>query len=131
MNRNFTKLIILCLIAGFSFSACKKSDNKPPVSNDTYSMKFTSNGTAISYNTCAVGDVEVNGDKYTEFIGLNGKNSANSLQVEIIADYTKLKAGQTYKVTSDYLAQGTAILFYSPDGTNYFTTQTTAESTMT
>jgi len=133
MKRNITKLLVLCLIAGASLSACKKSsDNKPSTSSDTYSMKFTLNGTAISYNSCAVADVEVNSDKYTEFIGLNGKDLNNSFQVEVIADYTKITAGQTFKVTSDYLAQGTAILFYSPDGTNYFNTQVAApEGTVT
>jgi len=133
MIKNFTKTAILCLVIGTSFTACKKDSNtKPPASNDTYSMKFTSNGTAVSYNTCAVADVEVNSNKYTEFIGLNGKNTDNSFQVEVVADYTKLKAGQTYKVTADYLAQGTAILFYSPNGTNYFNSQPEApEGTVT
>ncbi len=130
MNRNFTKLIVLCLIAGFSFSACKKDSNNKNTdnSNSTYSMNFTLNGTAVSYSTCAVGDIQVNSDHYTEFVGVNTKSPNNSLQIEVVANIADLKAGQTFQVTSDYLAANTAIFFYSPNATDSFGTQTAAPS---
>jgi hypothetical protein len=126
MKKNITKLIVLCLIAGTSFSACKKDDNKKPVSN-TYSMKFNANGTAVSYTSCLVADIDINGSKLTDIIGVNKNNSNNEMELEFPVAVSSLKAGQTYQVIvptgNNQLELTTPLLGYTMDGTNYFTTQ--------
>lgn len=122
MKKNFTKFLILGLIAATSLAACKKSsDNKPSTSN--YSMTLNANGTAVSYSSCVVADIDANGSKYTEIVGVNQKTPNNSFSIEIVAGTSSLKAGQTYQVTADYLGANTATLFYDTDDTHSYTTQ--------
>ena len=122
MNKNITKLIILCLIAGFSFSACKKSsDNKP--ASDTYSMKLTLNGKAVTYTTCAAADITANGIAQFNIIGTNKGNEG--LAIGVIADLSKVKAGQVFKAATEYVQPNSMTMFYTDAANNAYGTQLT------
>src|ERR1700744_5891521 len=109
MKRNFTKLLILGLIAATSFSACKKSsDNKP--SSDTYSMTVSLNGKATTYNTCVAADINANGTQQFNIIGTNKGNE--SMEIDVIADLSKVKVGQIFKAATDYVQANSMTLFY-------------------
>lgn len=120
MKKNFTKLVILCLIAGTSFSACKKSSNNNP-SGDTYSMKLTLNGKAVTYTTCAAADISVNSLVQFNIIGTNKSNE--SLAIDVLADLTKVKAGQTFNAATAYAQPNSMSLFYTDAANNDYGSQ--------
>jgi len=120
MKKNFTKLIVLCLIAGFSFSACKKSsDNKP--ASDTYSMKLTLNGKAVTYTTCAAADITVNSLVQFNIIGTNKGNE--SLEIDVLADLKKVKAGQVFNAATAFVQPNSMALFYTDAANNDYGSQ--------
>jgi hypothetical protein len=123
MTKNFTKLIVLCLIAGFSFSACKKSSDNKPTTSDTYSMKLTLNGKAVTYTTCAAADITANGIAQFNIIGTNKGNEG--LAIGVIADLSKVKAGQVFKAATAYVQPNSMTMFYTDAANNDYSTQLT------
>lgn len=122
MKKNFTKLVILCLIAGTSFSACKKSSNNNP-SGDTYSMKLTLNGKAVTYTTCLVADITANGIAQFNITGSNKGNEG--LAIDVIANLKTVKAGQVFNAATAYVQPNSMTIFYTDAANNDYGTQLT------
>lgn len=110
MYKNITKLVILCLVAGFSFSACKKSSDNKPV----YSMKLTINGNTMTYTTCTASKLNVDGIIQFNIIGTNKGNE--SLAMVVFADLGTVKSGQTFNAMFSE-EQNNLTMIYN-DGTN-------------
>jgi len=125
MKRNFTKLIILCLIAGTSFTACKKSSNSKPADNssNTESMKFTLNGKAVSYDNCIISDESITGQKQFGLLGA-GEKDDNFLSIVVYADIKNLKAGDTFNAASSIYQPNGMVINYSADANDSFYTVT-------
>jgi hypothetical protein len=119
MKKNLIKLSILFLVATFSITACKKSTTSP--SGGSYFMKFNLNTTAVSYNTCNLVDITANGIKQLNVLGSN-TGGKDSFSIDIVADYTTLKVGQTFTGQSDYFTpKGVLIAYFAPNGSDYGT----------
>ena len=123
-------LSLLCIALAaiaLTFSSCKKSSNNPtPDKTASSSMKFTVNGTAISFNNCGETSLSVNDVTQTLFLGVNvtnGTPSGASLELNIQHDPATFKAGQTYQVASSPGQADGATFYYSTNSTDEFTSQ--------
>ena len=125
--KTLSRLCIALAAIALTFSSCKKSSNNPKPNNTvTSSMKFTANGTVVSFNNCGETSLSVNGVTQTLFLGVNITNGTPgnaSFELNIQHDPTTFKAGQTYQVGSLPDQADDLIFFYSTNGSDNFTTQ--------
>ena len=135
MNKNITKLIILCLITAFSSSACKKnSDNKPTdnsSSDNTEFMKVTINGKAVNYDNCIISDESVGGVTQFGMLGAGEKDN-NNLGITVYADIKNLKAGDTFNAASSiYQPNGMVINYNLDENDSYYTIPAVPQGSVT
>ena len=119
--------IALAAIA-LTFSSCKKSSNPTPNNTVSSSMKFTSNGSVVSFNNCGEVSASVNGITQTLFTGINVTNGTPgdvNFEINIQHDPATFQAGQTYQVTSLPGHADAATFYYSTNSTDEFTSQPT------
>src|SRR6185437_2688949 len=119
------KLLVAVLCIALAFSACKKNKGNSPTGGAT-SMKFTVNGTAVSYNTCLELTATINDIDHLVITGdnINGaKHSDDNFELEIIHDLATLKAGQTFQVSADFSSANSVNIWYSPNATDSFVSQ--------
>jgi hypothetical protein len=89
-------------------------------------MKLTLNGNDLNFNDCEEIEVDVNDQKQTTFTGYvvtNGSHSDVNFGLNIVHDPATLKAGQTYQTATTFGAADGSLLFYWPNGTDYYTSQ--------
>jgi hypothetical protein len=129
-------LISIILLSAAMISGCQKGvlddDTKPGSSGSPTptsvggSMKFTSSGTAITYNNCLATDASANGVNQTLIMGLNLTNNvagADNFEVDIIQSLSALKAGQVYPASTSFTQPNSMALFYYPNATDEYVTQ--------
>jgi hypothetical protein len=121
--KKISKPFIAILFIALAFNSCKKSSDNSPSGT---SMKFTSNGTGISFNSCVEVDATVGDQKQVLITGINitnGKPGTSSFELEIAHDVATLKAGQTYPVASSFSQAESSTLFFFTSETGAFNTQ--------
>ncbi|MDB5090417.1 MAG: hypothetical protein JWR09_4411 [Mucilaginibacter sp.] len=121
--KKLPKLFVAILFIAVIFNSCKKSDSNSPTGT---SMKFTSNGTAISFNSCVAVSATVGNTSEVLITGINitnAKPGVSSFEVELTHDVNTLKAGQTYPAASSFSQLDAATLFYFTTESDVFTTQ--------
>lgn len=132
--KNLTLTLIALFIITFVLTSCKKSGSTINPVTSTTSMNFTYNGTAQSFNNCLAVSASA-GVEQTLITGENlslGQVSANSFEVDILADISTIKAGQTFPAISTPNQVGGSVLFYFPNSTDMFVTQpVNAQGTVT
>ncbi|SHN34748.1 hypothetical protein [Mucilaginibacter sp. OK098] len=122
--KNTTKLLLGALLVAIIFNSCKKSDSNSPTGT---SMKFTSNGAAVSFNSCVAISATVGNTSEVLITGINitnAKPGASSFEVELTHDINTLKAGQTYPVASSFSQLDASTLYYFTNASDVFNTQT-------
>jgi hypothetical protein len=123
--KTISQLFIAVMFTAIAFSSCKKSSDNSNSSSNA-SMKFTANGTAVSYNTCIVVDATAGTVKQTLISGNNGtitKPGDATFELDILHDLATLKAGQTYPVSTTFNQANSAALIYFPNQNDFFATQ--------
>lgn len=121
MKKLFTLFIAILFIA-ILFNSCKKSsDNKPATT--AISMKFTSNDTVISFNSCTASTGNINGTDAILIIGDNITNPVNSFEIVIVHSIATLKAGQSYPAGTAIGQAESSRLFFDPIPPGDFITQ--------
>ena len=132
--KKIAQILITFFLTIFVLSSCKKSGNNPILVTSTTAMNFNYNGTAQSFNNCLAVSATA-GVAQTVITGENvtlGQISANSFEVDILADITTLKAGQTFPAITTPNQAGGSVLFYFPNSTDVFVTQpVNAQGTVT
>jgi hypothetical protein len=124
------KKILILSIAVFSiavaFNSCKKNPDNKPVTTAS-SMKLTLNGTSLSYNTCRVQNFNINGSVQTQITGQNATDTTTGnyyFNIVIYSDMNSLKTGDVFQMATSGNQANTTTLFYSPDPSDIFFTQT-------
>jgi hypothetical protein len=118
-----TKLLLGALLVAIIFNSCKKSDSNSPTGT---SMKFTSNGAAVSFNSCVAVSATVGNTAEVLITGINitnAKPGTSSFELELTHDINTLKAGQLYPAASSFSQLDASTLFYFTTESDVFTTQ--------
>jgi hypothetical protein len=111
----FSALLFIAVV----LNSCSKSHDSISTSS---SMKFTANGTAISFPTCLEVTATLNGNEHLLITGEN-TTATSSFEVEIIHALATLQAGQTYQVSSTVNASNSINLYYFTTTGDSFQTQ--------
>lgn len=116
--KRYLNLIIVVLAATALFCSCKKSSGTDPDTTAAF-MKFSANGASVKYSNCKYTVSTPNGIPQIAIIANNITPNGigdDYLQVIILHDPAKLKAGQTYQaggvslgVDDSYLDYGLSI----------------------
>ncbi len=123
--KNLSKLLFAALLVAIAFGSCKKSSSNK-TSSSTPVMKFTSNGSVVSFNTCIAVAALVGNSQQTLITAnnvTNGNVGTSTFQVQIDHDIASLKAGQTYAAATTFGQQDGSALLYFPNNSDFFATQ--------
>ena len=121
--KKIPKLLVAILFIAVILNSCKKSDSNSPTGT---SMKFTSNGAAVSFNSCVAVSATVGTTSEVLLTGINitnAKPGVSSFEVELTHDVNTLKAGQTYPAAGSFSQLDASTLFYFTTESDVFTTQ--------
>jgi hypothetical protein len=122
MKKTF-EFFIAVLFITVVFNSCKKSSDNSPSSP---SMKFTSNGTVVSFNSCVEVVATVGSQSQILITGIdvtNGKAGTTSFEVQLIHDDATLKAGQVFQAATTFGQENSSALLYFTNDTDLFATQ--------
>jgi len=111
------------LFTAVIFNSCKKSSDTSPAG---VGMKFTSNGTAVSFNSCVEASATVGDQSQILITGIdisNGKAGTSSFEVQLIHDEATLKSGQVYPAATTFGQANSSALLYFKNNTDFFATQ--------
>ncbi|MHB8207227.1 hypothetical protein [Mucilaginibacter sp.] len=121
------KFIAFCLPGVILLNACNKTTVTKTTNSGAYSMALTVNNSSLSFNTCVSAEVSAGSSSQVAILGYNTTNnkmSNNNFEVEIFEDIDSIKVGQVFKASTIFAESHSMQLYYSPDSTNTYITQT-------